>query len=159
MRGGELASQQWLVVVVASALPNPTLPQSMAVCISTTPTLSLLIPSSAFASRRCTVQCRPRARSPPSGDADPGHGGGKRISKQSSWEAKDSEGKDYLYRLGKEADNLSVTVGARHGVIDDLFVGNFLGKDCMFVLVFFFVFFFWLENQFCLVDCKDAIFI
>lgn len=127
---------------MASALPNPTLPQSMAVCISTTPTLSLLIPSSAFASRRCTVQCRPRARSPPSGDADPGHGGGKRISKQSSWEAKDSEGKDYLYRLGKEADNLSVTVGARHGVIDDLFVGNFLGKDCMFVLVFFFVFFF-----------------
>ncbi|KAJ7962715.1 ribulose bisphosphate carboxylase/oxygenase activase, chloroplastic [Quillaja saponaria] len=53
----------------------------------------------------------------------------KRLSEQSSWEAKDSEGKDYLYRLGKEADNMNIAVGARAGVIDDLFVGNFLGKD------------------------------
>ncbi|PPS02884.1 hypothetical protein GOBAR_AA17776 [Gossypium barbadense] len=54
----------------------------------------------------------------------------KRLSEQSSWEAKDSEGRDYLYRLGKEADNMNIAVGARAGVIDDLFTGNFLGKDC-----------------------------
>ncbi|XP_010540067.1 PREDICTED: ribulose bisphosphate carboxylase/oxygenase activase, chloroplastic isoform X2 [Tarenaya hassleriana] len=53
----------------------------------------------------------------------------RRLSEQSSWEAKDSEGKDYLYRLGAEADNINITVGARAGVIDDLFVGDFLGKD------------------------------
>lgn len=53
----------------------------------------------------------------------------KKISEQSSWEAKDSEGRDYLYRLGKEADNVNITVGARKGIIDDLFVGNFLGRD------------------------------
>ncbi|OVA00910.1 ATPase [Macleaya cordata] len=53
----------------------------------------------------------------------------RKISDQSSWEAKDSEGKDYLYRLGKEADNMNISVGARAGVIDDLFVGNFLGRD------------------------------
>ncbi|XP_042407454.1 ribulose bisphosphate carboxylase/oxygenase activase 1, chloroplastic-like isoform X1 [Zingiber officinale] len=53
----------------------------------------------------------------------------KKISEQSSWESKDSEGKDYLYRLGQEADNVNISVGARQGVIDDLFVGNFLGKD------------------------------
>lgn len=48
---------------------------------------------------------------------------------QSSWDAKDSQGKDYLYRLGKEADNLNVTVGARSGLIDQIFIGDFLGKD------------------------------
>ncbi|RWR75283.1 ribulose bisphosphate carboxylase/oxygenase activase, chloroplastic [Cinnamomum micranthum f. kanehirae] len=53
----------------------------------------------------------------------------KKLSDQSSWETKDSEGKDYLYRLGKEADNMNIAVGARKGMIDDLFVGNFLGKD------------------------------
>ncbi|KAG5523181.1 hypothetical protein RHGRI_035110 [Rhododendron griersonianum] len=53
----------------------------------------------------------------------------KRLSEQSSWEAKDSEGEDYLYRLGKEADNMNIAVGARAGVIDDLFAGNFLGRD------------------------------
>lgn len=55
-----------------------------------------------------------------------------RLSEQSSWEAKDSEGRDYLYRLGKEADNMNIAVGARAGVIDDLFAGNFLGRDCKF---------------------------
>uniref|UniRef100_A0A0E0DJE6 Ribulose bisphosphate carboxylase/oxygenase activase, chloroplastic n=1 Tax=Oryza meridionalis TaxID=40149 RepID=A0A0E0DJE6_9ORYZ len=54
---------------------------------------------------------------------------GRRLSKQSSWEAKDSEGDDYLYRLGKEAENMNIAVGARSGIVDDLFVGNFLGKD------------------------------
>lgn len=54
----------------------------------------------------------------------------KKLSKQSSWEAEDSEGKDYLYRLGAEADNMNIAVGARAGIIDDLFTGNFLGKDC-----------------------------
>ncbi|XAR50431.1 hypothetical protein NMG60_11004758 [Bertholletia excelsa] len=53
----------------------------------------------------------------------------KRLSEQSSWEAKDSEGNDYLYRLGKEADNMNIAVGARAGVIDDLFAGNILGRD------------------------------
>lgn len=53
----------------------------------------------------------------------------KRLSEQSSWEAKDSEGNDYLYRLGKEADNMNIAVGARAGVVDDLFTGNFLGRD------------------------------
>ncbi|XP_022154094.1 ribulose bisphosphate carboxylase/oxygenase activase, chloroplastic isoform X1 [Momordica charantia] len=53
----------------------------------------------------------------------------KRLSEQSSWEAKDSEGRDYLYRLGNEADNMNIAVGARAGVIDDLFAGNFLGRD------------------------------
>ncbi|TQD82862.1 hypothetical protein C1H46_031574 [Malus baccata] len=59
-------------------------------------------------------------------------GGGpnkKRLSDQSSWEAKDSEGNDYLYRLGKEADNMNIAVGARAGLVDDLFVGKFLGRD------------------------------
>ena len=54
----------------------------------------------------------------------------RRLSKQSSWEAKDADGDDYLYRLGKEADNMDIAVGARAGIVDDLFVGNFLGKDC-----------------------------
>lgn len=53
----------------------------------------------------------------------------KKLSKQSSWEAKDSEGNDYLYRLGKESDNMNIAVGARAGVIDDLFTGQFLGRD------------------------------
>jgi hypothetical protein len=54
----------------------------------------------------------------------------KKLSKQSSWEAKDVDGRDYLYRLGKEADNMNIAVGQRAGIIDDVFVGNFLGKDC-----------------------------
>lgn len=54
----------------------------------------------------------------------------KKLSEQSSWEAKDSEGKDYLYRLGKESDNMNIAVGARAGIIDDLFTGKFLGTDC-----------------------------
>lgn len=58
----------------------------------------------------------------------------KRLSEQSSWEAKDAEGNDYLYRLGKEADNMNIAVGARAGVIDPLFAGNFLGKDCKLLL-------------------------
>ncbi|XP_027340040.1 ribulose bisphosphate carboxylase/oxygenase activase, chloroplastic isoform X3 [Abrus precatorius] len=53
----------------------------------------------------------------------------RRLSKQSSWEAKDVEGRDYLYRLGKEADNMNIAVGQRAGIIDPLFAGDFLGKD------------------------------
>ncbi|CAM8990097.1 unnamed protein product [Rhodiola kirilowii] len=53
----------------------------------------------------------------------------RKLSEQSSWEAKDAEGNDYLYRLGKEADNMNIAVGARAGVIDDLFTGQFLGRD------------------------------
>lgn len=53
----------------------------------------------------------------------------RKLSRQSSWEAKDDEGNDYLYVLGKESDNMNIAVGARAGIIDDLFTGNFLGKD------------------------------
>lgn len=60
----------------------------------------------------------------------------RKLSKQSSWEAKDAQGNDYLYRLGKEADNMNIAVGARAGVIDDLFAGNFLGRDCNFLVLF-----------------------
>ncbi|XP_062007845.1 ribulose bisphosphate carboxylase/oxygenase activase, chloroplastic [Rosa rugosa] len=66
-------------------------------------------------------------------DGNANNGGGepknRRLSDQSSWEAKDSVGEDYLYRLGKEADNMNIAVGARAGVVDDLFVGKFLGRD------------------------------
>ncbi|XP_020083025.1 ribulose bisphosphate carboxylase/oxygenase activase, chloroplastic isoform X2 [Ananas comosus] len=65
----------------------------------------------------------------PDGSSSPEEAPETRISKQSSWESKDSEGNDYLYRLGKESDNMNIAVGARQGVIDDLFVGQFLGKD------------------------------
>ncbi|GAU40242.1 hypothetical protein TSUD_219520 [Trifolium subterraneum] len=34
----------------------------------------------------------------------------KKLSKQSSWEAKDVDGRDYLYRLGKEADYMNIAV-------------------------------------------------
>lgn len=60
----------------------------------------------------------------------------KKLSAQSSWEAKDSEGEDYLYRLGKESDNMNIAVGARAGVIDDLFTGTFLGRDCKLIFLF-----------------------
>ena len=59
----------------------------------------------------------------------------KVLSDQSSWEAKDSEGNDYLYRLGKEADNMNIAVGAKAGIIDDLFAGKFLGRDCMYIQI------------------------
>nr|XP_029122135.1 ribulose bisphosphate carboxylase/oxygenase activase 2, chloroplastic isoform X2 [Elaeis guineensis] len=62
-------------------------------------------------------------------DRPPPDGPKKRISEQSSWESKDADGKDYLYRLGQEADNMNTAVGARKGIVDDLFVGEFLGKD------------------------------
>ncbi|KAF9686299.1 hypothetical protein SADUNF_Sadunf03G0144400 [Salix dunnii] len=52
-----------------------------------------------------------------------------RLSQQSSWEDKEFRGKDYLYRLGKEADSMNIADGARAGVIDPFFSGNFLGKD------------------------------
>ena len=85
-----------------------------------------------------------------------GDGGGepsqkpKRLSEKSSWEAKDSEGKDYLYRLGSEADNMNIAVGARAGVIDDLFAGNFLGRDCKCPIYHCsFLFILWLWFQFC----------
>ncbi|GMN48081.1 hypothetical protein TIFTF001_017254 [Ficus carica] len=72
-----------------------------------------------------SIRCSPNSSSSAEDDAPKK----KRLSQQSSWEAKDSEGRDYLYRLGKEADNMNIAVGARSGVIDDLFTGNFLGRD------------------------------
>ncbi|ONK69616.1 uncharacterized protein A4U43_C05F24840 [Asparagus officinalis] len=86
---------------------------------------------------RCTNkrQARP-CRSPisccspsPQTPDDPRPPNKKKLSDQSSWESKDSQGKDYLYRLGQESENMNIAVGARKGVVDDLFVGNFLGKD------------------------------
>ncbi|KAG0617840.1 hypothetical protein M758_4G019200 [Ceratodon purpureus] len=53
----------------------------------------------------------------------------KKLSSQSSWEATDVLGNDYLYRLGKESDNLNITVGAKTGMVDSLFTGDFLGKE------------------------------
>ncbi|MCO5611679.1 hypothetical protein L7F22_065935 [Adiantum nelumboides] len=55
---------------------------------------------------------------------------------QSSWDAKDSQGNDYLYRLGKEASNVNINVGARVGMVDDLFTGNFLGKEADIVFAY-----------------------
>ncbi|KAH7431144.1 hypothetical protein KP509_08G032500 [Ceratopteris richardii] len=55
---------------------------------------------------------------------------------QSSWDAKDSQGNDYLYRLGKESANMNIEVGARAGIIDDLFAGNFLGKEADIVFAY-----------------------
>lgn len=69
----------------------------------------------------------------PAGETSAGEAAPRRLSEQSSWEAKDSQGRDYLYRLGAEADNTNIAVGARAGVVDDLFVGNFLGRDCNFL--------------------------
>ncbi|XP_010034060.2 ribulose bisphosphate carboxylase/oxygenase activase, chloroplastic [Eucalyptus grandis] len=74
-----------------------------------------------------------KSSSPPPRSIDNGDNSGgpkpKRLSEQSSWEAKDAEGRDYLYRLGQEADNMNIAVGARAGVVDDVFAGDFLGKD------------------------------
>ncbi|KAI4330034.1 hypothetical protein MLD38_028347 [Melastoma candidum] len=102
--------------------------------------------SSVFLLRRCSprpsngrylwqsssyaVACsKPSSDGAATGTGEKGTEKKKKLSEQSSWEAKDSEGNDYLYRLGKEADNMNIAVGARVGVIDDLFTGNFLGRD------------------------------
>ncbi|KAK9097840.1 hypothetical protein Syun_024885 [Stephania yunnanensis] len=80
-----------------------------------------------FSASHQLVRCSPRPDAEESGGGDAQSK--RKISEQSSWEAKDAEGKDYLYRLGKEADNMNIAVGAKAGIIDDLFVGNFLGRD------------------------------
>lgn len=56
-------------------------------------------------------------------------GSNKDKKSQSSWTSKDVLGNDYLYRLGKESDNLRITVGAKKGNVDSLFTGDFLGQD------------------------------
>uniref|UniRef100_A0A6N2M543 Ribulose bisphosphate carboxylase/oxygenase activase, chloroplastic n=1 Tax=Salix viminalis TaxID=40686 RepID=A0A6N2M543_SALVM len=105
-----------------------------------TPSSSLLQAQNFFTSARkispllITVPCskspsQPTSSPSPVDDNSENQEPKRRLSKQSSWEAKDSEGKDYLYRLGKEADNMNIAVGARAGVVDSLFAGNFLGKD------------------------------
>lgn len=83
-----------------------------------------------FFSLRCSKSSLPEKNDDGENDSRSEPKSPKRLSKQSSWEAKDLEGRDYLYRLGKEADNMNIAVGARAGVIDDLFAGNFLGRDC-----------------------------
>lgn len=75
-----------------------------------------------------SIVCRATVPSSATSSSEGSDSNGK-LGKQSSWDSTDSDGNDYLYRLGKEADNLNITVGARAGMIDDLFVGNFLGKD------------------------------
>ncbi|KAF4402935.1 hypothetical protein G4B88_010387 [Cannabis sativa] len=101
---------------------------SMALC-SSSPTFSFFPNSSTLPNTNklssFSLSCAPN--SPPAAEDDAPKK--KRLSKQSSWESKDSQGQDYLYRLGKEADNMNIAVGARSGVIDDLFAGNFLGRD------------------------------
>lgn len=69
-------------------------------------------------------------------EAESGPPSGRTKGFKSSWNVKDSEGNDYLYRLGKEASNMNITVGARQGLIDDLFVGDFLGKDSDIVFTY-----------------------
>ncbi|WCJ40310.1 Ribulose bisphosphate carboxylase/oxygenase activase chloroplastic [Euphorbia peplus] len=90
-------------------------------------TLLLNIPSSTRISPLSF--CSKSNSSSPAADDDGDTNPKKRLSEQSSWESKDSDGNDYLYRLGKEADNMNIAVGARAGIIDPLFAGDFLGKD------------------------------
>jgi hypothetical protein len=93
-------------------------------------------PNSAFRTsssrgRLLAIRCSSAPSSPqPAAGGEAEEPERRRLSKQSAWKAKDADGDDYLYRLGKEADNMNIAVGARAGIVDDLFVGNFLGKDC-----------------------------
>lgn len=99
------------------------------------PPLQSSSPSSTFNNTSISLR-KPSSISCSKGGDDGGKGavdGGakpRKLSEQSSWEVKDSEGKDYLYRLGAESDNVNIAVGARAGMIDDVFIGDFLGKDC-----------------------------
>ncbi|CAD6259231.1 unnamed protein product [Miscanthus lutarioriparius] len=112
-------------VAVAAASPHPYLSRSRSRRRSPSATSRASVRG-----RLPPIRCSSASSSPPPATGgEEGESGRGRLSKQSSWEAKDAEGDDYLYRLGKEADNLNVTVGARSGIVDDLFVGNFLGKD------------------------------
>jgi len=129
-----------------------------------TPSSSLLQTQNFFTSPKkispflITVSCskspsQPTSSPSPVDDNSENEEPKRRLSQQSSWEAKDSEGKDYLYRLGKEADNMNIAVGARAGVVDSLFAGNFLGKDCGFLVFLLLPKFIWasfnfVENQF-----------
>ncbi|KAJ1273266.1 hypothetical protein BS78_06G266600 [Paspalum vaginatum] len=107
---------------LASSSPHPQLFRSRG-----NPSSTLRAPSRG---RLQPIRCSSAASSPqPATGGEEEGSGRRRLSKQSSWEATDSEGDDYLYRLGKEAENMNIAVGARAGVVDDLFVGNFLGKD------------------------------
>eukprot|EP00899_Mesostigma_viride_P026234 jgi/Mesvir1/6796/Mv08997-RA.1 len=55
---------------------------------------------------------------------------------QSSWTSKDVTGQDYLKALGGEGNsNMNIDMGAREGVIDHKFVGNFLGVKADFASV------------------------
>lgn len=104
------------------------------------PTTSPALVSTPFHSRKNTVALRFRiVNSNSNGDPqDQITQSSKQLKSQSesSWSAKNSEGKDYLYRLGQEADNVNISVGARKGIIDDLFVGKFLGKDADIVFAY-----------------------
>lgn len=104
------------------------------------PTTSLALVSTPFHSRKNTVTLRFRIiNSNSNGDPQDQITQSSKQQKsqsESSWSAKNSEGKDYLYRLGQEADNMNISVGARKGIIDDLFVGKFLGKDADIVFAY-----------------------
>jgi hypothetical protein len=50
-------------------------------------------------------------------------------SSHNNYSAKNNKGKDHLYRLDQEVDNMNIFFGVGKGIIDDLFVGKFLGKD------------------------------
>ncbi|CAN0843440.1 Ribulose bisphosphate carboxylase/oxygenase activase, chloroplastic [Linum grandiflorum] len=109
-------------------LHSSTLPFPTAVSLTRSSPFRRLMPHSIL-----TVSCsKSPSPSSPVGDSENGENElskRRRLSGQSSWESKDSEGKDYLYRLGKEADNMNISVGAKDGVIDSLFTGTFLGRD------------------------------
>jgi hypothetical protein len=56
---------------------------------------------------------------------------------QSSWDAKDVTGRTYIENLGKESANMNIVVGAKEGMIDSVFVGDFLGKEGGHLATFF----------------------
>lgn len=56
---------------------------------------------------------------------------------RSSWDAKDVTGRTYIENLGKESANMNIVVGAKEGMIDSVFVGDFLGKEGGHLATFF----------------------
>eukprot|EP00252_Welwitschia_mirabilis_P010600 TRINITY_DN23930_c0_g1_i8.p1 TRINITY_DN23930_c0_g1~~TRINITY_DN23930_c0_g1_i8.p1 ORF type:complete len:397 (-),score=69.70 TRINITY_DN23930_c0_g1_i8:361-1551(-) len=105
---------------------------SSSVCLSLSSTSTTFVPALIIRQRKIPLRTVKACKQSPDKNIqrEPG------LSQQSSWDAKNSQGEDYLYRLGREADNVNTTVGARKGLIDDLFVGKFLGKDADIVFAY-----------------------
>ena len=81
------------------------------------------------ARHRSVLAARANAVSQAEPQFNDGSADGNAREQQSSWDAKDVLGDDYLYRLGKEASNMRTEVGAKAGMIDSVFVGDFLGTE------------------------------